>query len=440
MYKYVVGFALVMPLYGIWLMERGAFGWSVGRVGYPNGAAKAFALYSVVLATIAWLIARRAPATNTRQVTAAFRAPERLFRRFSVHLMPVQLMFLGVLLFGFGGIDVWTGVRGKGEFRVGLGTFGAVAFMLIKYVIPALFAYAAYLYRTCRSSSRNRLLLFTNGALAFICGTVWGYKATPISVLLPGLLLLFWRIGLRQMVWLGALVAGSFVALFHVFDSSEYSRISALEFLWIRLTVLQGDVSWEIWDQYRSGALFPPYLRTLTPFLGNRVFSLLTGLSASKFSVWMEYQYGFLLTYLAGVPLDLIEAGYTVTGTPFAEGLIAAGLYGAMAFAVLGGIMTGLLYYAIAWAIARRRAAAAAILATYFCWCVFPWLVGGGVVTFFHLSVFAGLFGAYLCIAILRGGLVTLLTRKPASAGTGRPSGKLARSHWRRVEDTTSGF
>ena len=73
MYKYIVAFALLTPLVGIWLVEGGEYAGSVGVEGSPNGAALVFALYVVVVVVVALMITgiRRQRLSTTRHVAGA---------------------------------------------------------------------------------------------------------------------------------------------------------------------------------------------------------------------------------------------------------------------------------------------------------------------------------------------------------------------------------
>ena len=64
---------------------------------------------------------------------------------FSILLMMLNFGFLLIMLFVFDGAKVWFSNMDKGMFRVSLGSFGALPYMMTKFVIPALFAYSTLL-------------------------------------------------------------------------------------------------------------------------------------------------------------------------------------------------------------------------------------------------------------------------------------------------------
>lgn len=399
MYKYLVAVVLLTPLIGIWLVEGGEFAASFGVAGYENGASTAFAAYALTVAIVAWLSAGRPRAELL--LPARRRQADANLQVFGSNLLIVSAVFLAVFLFGFGAIKVWTGAVGKGEFRVGLGPLGAVPNLMTKFVLPALLAYAAALYRKSSRSSGLRRLLGANFALVFMIGASWGFKSTAFLMLMPALLIIYWRIRVATLIKLALAFLVSLTAFFFLFDAGIEESADAQSFLFRRITVLQGDVSWFMWDQYQSGEVFPNYWPTLLAAFGDKFLGL-AGLAREDFYTWTLYHYDLMITYLAGAPLDQIEEGHSITATPFSEGLVAGGMTGVAFFAVFAGLLVGRLHHYIQRSLSRGHDARAAIASTYFCLVVFAWLNGGAVVQLFHISVWFSLAATVLAFKLMR--------------------------------------
>ncbi len=109
-----------------------------------------------------------------------------------------------------------------------------------------------------------------------------------------------------------------------------------------------------------------------------------------------------MLTYLAGVSLESIEDGHSIVGAPFSEGLIAGGLAGLAFFAALAGVLTGRLYRFLDQSLRRGRDVRAAMAATYFCFCLFPWLNGGGLVELYHISTLVSVGTTFAVLSLIR--------------------------------------
>lgn len=402
MYKYLLMFVLFTPLYGIWLVEDGAESLSTGIAGTRNGATLAFAGYAMLLVAVAWLTANISVWPRTRlaaPVEPADPATARYeFMYFSRRLLVVNVLFLFMMLFGFGAINVWLGTVEKGAFRANLGPFGAVPYLLTKFAVPALFAYLTVLLIRTGKERSCTWMWYLNAAVVFLGGSTWGFKTTGLFMLLPGLLILNWKLSVRRMALFAAIFAASLVWFALWFDAGA-DDFEVFAFLFGRLTILQGDVSWYVWGLYQDGVALPNYWPTLLAAFGDT----LTGLFVSKTSLveWMAYHYDWMLTYLTGTSLEAIANGHSVTGTPFAEGVIAGGAVGVALFATVAGMLAGGLYRALGGAIRRGQPMLAALLSTYFCFHVFSWLNGGGITQLFHISVIANVVIAFCLLKLL---------------------------------------
>lgn len=399
MYKYFIIFVLVTPLTGIWLVEGGEYAASVGIEGFPNGASVAFAIYATAMVAVALLFGARSRHLVEAPVPISGAAAR--FRSFSTNLFFFNVAFLIFFLFGFGAINVWLGNIGKGEFRATLGQFGAIPNLMTKFIVPALFAYASILYSRTSRRGTLRLWWLTNLVITFIIGASWGFKSTAMMVLLPGLLLLYWRVRPRTLITLAAMFVGTLILFFKIFDAGVEVDADLQTFLLRRITVLQGDVAWHIWGLYSTGETFPSYWPTLLAGLGDKLLSTLGPARSDTFE-WMLYHYDWMLTYLAGAQLDVIEGGHSITGTPFSEGLIAGGLGGVALFVLFGGMLIGGMYRFLDRSLHRRHDVRAVIGATYFCFCVFPWLNSGAVVQLFHVSLLISIGTTLLLLTAMR--------------------------------------
>jgi hypothetical protein len=399
MYKYLVAFVLVSPLIGIWLVEHGEVAGSVGVTGSANGATIAFAVYALIVAVVA--IASCGARRNRKPAPLPVAAPQpgagREYIHFSKNLLLLDATFVLLMLFGFGGINVWLGTIEKGLFRATLGPFASFPYLLTKFAVPALFAYSTMLLLRTNRSRPKRLLWWANAFLVLVAGSTWGFKTTGIFMMLPALLILNWHISIWRLLKLGAVFLASLALFFLWFDAPLMEGTGVVAFLAMRLTVLQGDVSWYVWGLYQDAQAMPNYWPTLLAGAGDTMLTLF-GISRDNQIEWMAYHYDWMMTHLAGVPLDAIADGHSLTATPFTEGLIAGGVAGVVVFATIGGLLVGRAYFYLDRAIGRRYSATAAILATYFCFHIFSWLNGGAITQLFHISTVIYLISSVLLI------------------------------------------
>ena len=396
-------FALLTPLLGLVQVERGAYAPSVNAWGEPNGATYAFVVYALC-ALLGVALATRGSFFRTSR---ALQAPKLVVRagvavRYAVLAIFVNGALCAATLLLFGGLSVLSGEVGKGEFRTTLGGFGALAYLTLKWLAPVVFAFGCALYGMAGRPRSVRLPLVAVGALTFVTGFAWGFKTNALLVLLPGLMLLLWFKKPRSVILLGCAALASILFAFQLFDTLEGTLYdSALQFVLARLTVFQGDVSWYIWGLLTAGEELPDYW--ITPFvaIGDRLFSLLTGITRDSGEEWILAHYGSLLTYTAGYSMEGIEAGHNVTGTPFSEGLIALGIAGVPVFGLAAGLVTGVVYRKISNALRDGRPLSATLWSNYAVWCVFAWLNGGEIVQLFHVSVLFGALASRLLLILL---------------------------------------
>ena len=202
--------------------------------------------------------------------------------------------------------------------------------------------------------------------------------------------------------------------MYYLFDQSSVIESSVIDLLVKRITIIQGDVAWYIWDLYIKGEQFPRYWPTLQASLSDTLLVLL-GAERGNFFEWMSLHYDYIITYLAGSPPWQIQEGHSVTATPFAEGLIAGGIPGLIVITLVAGVLVGGMYRFIDYSLRNQHNVRAALGSTYFCFYIFGWLNSGGVVQLFHVSIWFG-------FAVLLGVLNLLrMVRFGASFGSRLP-------------------
>jgi|GEM_PF-2724481 len=403
--KVFVYFSLLTPLLGIIQVEKGAFAWSVNETGYENGASLAFISY-VLISLFSLFIITRGRFFSIRENIIIQNKSYCNLRKLYIIVLILNIILSLIFIFVFGGYQTIIGSVAKGEFRASLGGFGAIAYLISKWLSPALFAFLCALRLNAPNSGKmsNSLnqLLFANAFFVFLIGVAWGFKTTAILMLMPGVIILKWNHGAGI---IGKLIIGSFLivyALFLLFDTTDNSGYTTvLEFLWARVTVLQGDVAWYLWGRHVDNDLRFNYFWTLSVAIGDSIWSLLTGITRENPEIWVLSHYGSLLTYAAGYPIEGILEGHNVTGTPFSEGLIAGGEGGAYFFGLLSGCIIGLVYNKMTSCLRKGHAINAAVWSCYFVFCVFSWLNGGEIVQLFHISVFVSMLAAWLAMKII---------------------------------------
>jgi hypothetical protein len=386
MHAYLVLASVLLPLSGVFLMENGAFGNSIGMSGYSNGVSVAYAIYALVL-LFAYFSVRLIPSG----MPVKRHLQNDSFARYVQTIFIVYLVVLMVMLFGAGAWRVWVGQIGKGAFRATLGSFGAVAYLLTNSVIPLLTAYAAVLYKCHGRGWRDQWLLGMAFLAVLVIGSTWGFKSTGITMLLPALIVIFWGASSLRIFSAITLIMLVFIGGFYLFDQGTTEATEGPSLLFRRMTVLQSDVSWYLWNEHLSGAQFPSYFKTLMSFMGGRVFSFVSGITRETSDGWVLYHFDSLIGVLVGLPLSVIDEGHSIVGTPFADGLVMGGMPGVIIMALFAGGLAGLLCNMLERALRRGQLYRAAFIATYFGMFCITFLRNGAAVQLIHVSTIVGM-------------------------------------------------
>ena len=125
MFKYLLFFVLFSPLIGIILVENGAYSISTAQFGHPNGAWLAYTVHCLVLLAVTfWTIAKKLGSPRKKTTSTSHLPP---FVPLAHVILCVNVVFLALMLFGAGGIEVLMGKMEKSGFRASLNYISAIA-------------------------------------------------------------------------------------------------------------------------------------------------------------------------------------------------------------------------------------------------------------------------------------------------------------------------
>jgi len=129
--------------------------------------------------------------------------------------------------------------------------------MITKFFLPVLGAYASFLYLGSNKRLRDKLKLFIILTIISLTGFLWGFKSSAIIVIVPALIIIFWDlkfIDFIKLVFIFLLVL-YFAALFYDREMLSNYGISPLQFILIRMTAIEGDGFWRIWDRFYNNEI-----------------------------------------------------------------------------------------------------------------------------------------------------------------------------------------
>lgn len=417
MFRIILLFTLLSPFLGIILMEMGAFGIDVLMYGYPNGASFAYFVY-----LIAFLLTYKFGKRNKLSWAASSALfkdetndninfqPKKIRKKFKLAIF-VLLFFLFLMLFVFGGINVVMGNMGKGEFRVSFGFFGAVPFYITKLFAPAIIAYLTSYYVVFKSRVSGLGKLYTISIIiGFLIGASWGFKSTAIMILLPATIILWQKISLRKIILIGALGLVIFTSFAVFYDSRDFAisdinttltnfsieetfdvkNLNAFSAVLYRLTVVQGNSAWRIWDLYESGMQMPNYWKTFLSIFGDKFLSW-SGVTRSNTDAFIQYHYSATTTDLIRKATTNESFEYNVTATAFSDGVIMGGLFGIFCIGLLAGYLSRLIKIKMILFFNTGNFIGLSIIVVFFTSYFRAWLNSGGFSSLLNVSLFVGL-------------------------------------------------
>lgn len=389
-----LAFVMILPLFGVIVMESGEVSPFVDEPGAPNGASMAYIAHLLVFAIAFFLVVRSGV---SRAATNAPRLPE-LARNLDIYAIFCAVLFAvlaALVLFAYDGISVLLLKVDKAEYRVSLGSFGAVVSLATKWLMPTMFAALVYGSLCAGWTPIRRLMVAMAAVSLVIVGISGGFKTTVLFMLLPTIILTSWNIRLSTLFLLGLPAIALIFGLAFYFDQREDTG-AALEALAWRLTALQGDLAWYTWGRVAQGHETPAYLRTFLPVLGDRVLELLTGAQASRnYTQYASYYFGLEMTIWGGYPAEAVQSGINNQATLFGESVVIGGKY---LFVLASGIFGALVGLFARWtrsAIRSGRPQLAATLATFFSLTIIPWVLGNGLASLVYLFNVVGALVSY---------------------------------------------
>lgn len=392
---------MILPLFGVMAMEAGAISPFIDAPGDENGATIAYLLHLAFFFT-AFHFALRYPTGQAAQRLAATPKSPALghaqvdsYARFCVCLF---FVFALLMLFVFGGIDVFLLNVDKAEFRISLGPFGALMTIATKWIIPAMFAALVAAVRSVGWTSSRRIQVGLSGLLLAVVGASWGFKTTIIMMLLPAIILVAWTVKARVFFLLAVFFVGNIVVFSLLFDQHEDIQL-VFEALLYRLTVLQGDLAWYTWESVSRGYETPPYLRTFLPMLGDGLLRRITGANPEEnYAEWASYYFGPSMTLFGGYPVEGVQAGVTNQATMFAESLVVGGLHCYVVVSGFFGAVVGGVASKLKSAINCGDYQLSATLATFYSFAILSWSLGNGFSSLFYLINLVGGLVTYFLI------------------------------------------
>lgn len=402
--KLLILYVIIAPFVGIILVENGWYSISAGVEGYANNAWMVYLLHSTFL-IFGILVGLKI--FNFKSITINNIYFKSKYANYKTLLFLSILLF--IMLFFFQGYKVILGYLDKGNFRsekIGVLGLGFIAFYIVKFFVPSILAYSAYYYKR-RYEYPNLKKKFTLLILFFISGLIgfsWGFKSSAIVVMIPALIVLYMgqKIRIKNIIIMTLLFFSVVNISAYLFDRDNPYKFSLLEFIFLRMTVIEGDTFWKVYDLVKNNEVVPMglnYFTYLIESLGSKFYSLFFSKSPDE---TIQYKFSAYLTYLVSGDIYQATSGeHNLTGTVASEGLLFLGFPGMLLFSIFSGIITGFNIKLIKIFYHSNKPKLLVITAVCFVFLTWSWLKGGGIVTILHISNFIGIILTYILLILL---------------------------------------
>ncbi len=384
------------------MLENGA---PVGAIlvnfgtGYKNGASIAYVLYLIAILFSFYLSKKFIKSLIAANFKVKFHYNNENFYKSSIIILALNSIFFLTIFYLFGGYRVLFLGMEKAVFRSTLGFFGSLAYSVSFVFAPVLLSYLTLIYLNAKKKSIT--LIIANYLIVVLIGLCWGFKTSALYAILPGLLVVFWKLNILKLILLlvftGSMLYGT-ATYFH----PELDINSLFMFLLARMTIFQGEVPWYIWDRVIIEDINVNYFKTLLAAFGGKSLEYIGNITRGANEEWISYNYGLILAQLCGYGDAGIETGSGVTGTVFSEGLIALGQYGFWVFGIIAGIVIRVSYELIDLSIKKNNSFMYSLFSVYFAFYVLSWLSSGGIVFLFHISTVVNIIICVFLLALVR--------------------------------------
>ncbi|TMO51929.1 hypothetical protein [Pseudoalteromonas phenolica] len=394
MFKFILFGYLLLPLIGVFFMERGAYSVSLNDAGYENGVTLAYTIYFIFFLLSYYFSSfffRKTIFPSGMDTMKEVVVPR---NHFISNLFAFALISFLLIWFLFGGVYVVLGEVDKSEFRVNL-QFGAILYLTVKSLLPAGLCMAALILKENTSHSSKFYIICFVSSLA-VLGL--GFKLLAVTLFTPLLFCLFLEPNLKVIFKFALLSIFAVVGAAVLFDSDNQYGLSVLDYILNRATVLTGDVSWYVWGLSEQEIGGFPIFNSWIGALGRTPLELL-GINNNEH--YLHYSYGPMLTLFIGRSVESVVNGTTVTGTLFTSSLFYFGktffFIGAILFAAFCAFLSQLLRHFIR----QKKFKLCAILSSYMGFFVVGVLNSGDVSKLFSYSTLVGMILTYIFLSVL---------------------------------------
>jgi hypothetical protein len=305
------------------------------------------------------------------------------------------LFLITLFIFVTSGYDFLFKSIARGDTRVSLGFIGPFYTVFLNYVPILLITYASiiYVYSFNRNKLRNKLYLCF--LFLLIIGIFSGYKATAISLMIPGFVILYYKSfnfkRLSFFILITLIVLTLFTSLVR-----DIPITNSFNFLIYRLTTMNAYGTIGAWGQFDNSISLNDFGIYSTSVFGHKLSSYILNVSEQDV-LFLKTSLSRFVTYLVYPDTEGALAGtVNVTVTNFGDAIYLFGKQLYVVYALFIGMVIGITLRLFKKYMQRRLPLKLSMISVYFFSVIIPSINSSGLIGLFSLPVIVNLIITYV--------------------------------------------
>lgn len=311
------------------------------------------------------------------------------------------LVLINIFVFIFSGYDFLFNHIQRGQIRIHLGVVGPIYTVLISYVPVAIVIYISIIYKnTIKKEKLRRKIIFIYG-LIFLLGVFTGYKSTSLTLLIPGIIVLYLNdFNIKKMLIF--IILSFFILALLTSLVRDMPVDKAFYFVLYRLTTMTAYGTVGVWNEFNSHVSINDFMIYISHILGNKLSSSVLNLPTDSVE-FLKSQLSRLVTYLVYPNTQgALNDSVNVTVTNFGDSIYLLGKKLFIFYALIVGILTGYIIRNFKRNIIQNHPLKASLFGAYFFSAILPSINSAGLTILISLVTFTNIIIVYTLLYFLK--------------------------------------
>ncbi len=319
-------------------------------------------------------------------------------KRVFIHSI-IVLTILLIIIFILGGYNIFYGILDRGAIRTSLGILGPLYTLALSYIPVAVIVYVSVVYihsnKKQQKYLRKKLILIYS--FAILLGILSGYKAVAVTLMIPGFVVIYFKgFSIKKLI-LFFIITIIILVLFTAFVR-HIGTSSAFDFFIYRITTMTAYGTIGVWNCFPESASFSDIFINFLGIFGEKISSLLLNISPHE-PEFLKTNLSRLITYMVYPDTErALKGSVNITVTNFGHALYICGRQLYYFYAMIMGIIIGLLVRRLKSYISKGYPFHAALTSLYFFSVVIPSINSGGIFMLISFPILVYFILSYLIL------------------------------------------